>query len=264
MIHLVTALNRAMYSQQLDEMHVQRKQAFIDELGWSAPQVRDGREFDEYDDDDAVYLLSLGAEGQVQASMRMRPTIKGCMIVDHFPHLIAPGEPSPIAPHIWEGSRILAAPGFRENEGRMVRAEIRIAAIELGLMKGFSKLIGMCDVLLLPTWRNNGWRSRILGPPAPYAEGEAFAFISEVSHDALAYICSKYNVTKQTAFELPAFDPPGDIGPHEWAEFVEVAAKLTPQQVQRAIGAIKSLVAQSGAASLGAEVSVLQGPPERA
>jgi len=54
MIHIVTSANRALYAAALAEMHRLRKVHFVDERGWTAMTVRDGGEYDAYDDDQAV------------------------------------------------------------------------------------------------------------------------------------------------------------------------------------------------------------------
>jgi N-acyl-L-homoserine lactone synthetase len=181
MIHVVTLANRAMYQAQLVEMHAQRKAFFVDELNWKACEVRDGGEYDDMDDDRAVYLLSLDETGHVQAGLRMRPTDDKSIILDRFPETVDPEKDPGKGPLVWEGSRIYQVPAVRGARGQRVRGELRIAAIEFGLTRGFTGLLGMCDVAWLATLRNNGWRSTILGPPAACDEGEAFSFVAEVS-----------------------------------------------------------------------------------
>lgn len=247
MIHLVTAKNRHLYEAQIAEMHRQRKDLFIDQLGWTAPEVRGDGEFDDFDDARAEYLLYLGPEGDLRASMRMRPTDDRCMIADKFPHLLGPDAPNLKQPSIWEGSRILAAPGFRDGAGRRERAEIRIAAIELGLRRGFTALIGMCDVDLLPTWRNNGWRSRMLGPPGPYTEGMAFAFISEVSRPALIAIREKYAITSPVLIELPPLAAPVKPSVVELADFLHCAERLSLQATQQLLESMRDATSAEAA-----------------
>ena len=60
MIHIITAENRHLYRHALMEMHIQRKQVFIDDLGWPL-NADSGIEIDAYDSEDAVYLIEADA-----------------------------------------------------------------------------------------------------------------------------------------------------------------------------------------------------------
>ncbi len=44
---------------QLEEMHRIRHRIYVEGRGWKALRKSDGREVDEFDTDDAVYLLGL-------------------------------------------------------------------------------------------------------------------------------------------------------------------------------------------------------------
>ena len=92
MIHVVTANNRQYYRAQLEEMHQLRRVHFIEERGWSDLKVVDGGEYDQFDDDRAVYLLALGSDAEVLGSSRVRPTDDKCLLADVFPDLIGPDE----------------------------------------------------------------------------------------------------------------------------------------------------------------------------
>src|ERR1700742_2143493 len=71
MIHVVTAANRHLYSEALAEMHRLRRIHFVEERGWTGLTVRDGGEYDAYDDEHAIYLLGIEANGSVSCSARM-------------------------------------------------------------------------------------------------------------------------------------------------------------------------------------------------
>ena len=231
MIHVITMANRAIYEAQLREMHAQRKQFFVDQLQWKACEIRGGGEYDDMDDDRAVYLLSLDDAGHVQAGLRMRPTDDKSIILDTFPDTIEPMRNPGRSPHIWEGSRIYQIPSVRGEKGLRVRGELRIAAIEFGLTRGIYGFLGMCDVGFLPSLRNNGWRTTILGPPAAYDEGDAFSFIAEVSDEALNAVREHYNIHDSVLLELPGFTGVRLPAPHEFEALMSDASKLAPHQL---------------------------------
>jgi N-acyl-L-homoserine lactone synthetase len=223
--------NRAIYKAQLREMHAQRKQFFVDQLQWTACEIRDGGEYDDMDDDRAVYLLSLDVAGNVQAGLRMRPTDDKSIIFDSFPETVEPMRNPGKSAHIWEGSRIYQIPAVRGEKGLRVRGQLRIAAIEFGLTRGIYGLLGMCDVAFLPSLRNNGWRTTLLGPPASYDEGDSFSFIAEISHEALEAVREHYNMYDSVLLELPGFTGANPPAPHEFEALVADASKLSPSQL---------------------------------
>src|SRR3546814_5179742 len=53
-----------------------RKQQFVDQLGWTVPVVAGQYEIDRYDGDDAHYLIAADADGGHAGSMRLLPTIR--------------------------------------------------------------------------------------------------------------------------------------------------------------------------------------------
>src|SRR5262245_7153765 len=117
MIHVITIANRSFYRPQLGEMHAQRKAFFVDQLGWKACEIRDGGEYDDMDDERAVYLLSLNNEGGVQAGLRMRPADDRSIILDKFPQTIDPQMHPGRNSLVWEGSRIYQIPAVRGAAG---------------------------------------------------------------------------------------------------------------------------------------------------
>ncbi|MDP9103981.1 MAG: hypothetical protein M3N05_08260 [Pseudomonadota bacterium] len=186
MIHVVTSANRDLYAAALAEMHRLRKVHFVDERGWKAMTVRDGGEYDAYDDEQTVYLLAIEPDGAISCSMRMRPAATDSILADLFPHLIAEDEPSIAAPDVWEISRYFASGSTRGKSGFRRRAEIRLASLEVAMERGVKRLVGMIDIEMLPPMLNgSGWRVQPLGLPAPYDEGVAQAIGIQVSRGAL-------------------------------------------------------------------------------
>jgi len=220
MIHVVTAANRELYRDALREMHQLRRVHFVEERGWTAMTVRDGGEYDAYDDDKTVYLLSLNEDGSVGCSMRMRPAETGSILSDVFPHLIAADEPTLLRPDVWEISRYFAARSARGRAGARARAEVRLASLEVAHARGVKRLIGMIDLEMLPPMLTaSGWRVRTLGLPAPYDEGVAQAIEVQVSRGAIIDMAESQGLSETAALEL---DP-------------QRAPKLPPQEIEALI-----------------------------
>jgi N-acyl-L-homoserine lactone synthetase len=215
MIHVVTAANRHLYTAALTEMHRLRKVHFIDERGWTGMSVRDGGEYDQFDDEHMVYLLAIEKDGSIGCSMRMRPAEHGSILADVFPHLVADDEPSIVQPDVWEISRYFASGSMRGKGGFRRRAEIRLASLEVALERGVKRLVGMIDIEMLPPMLNgSGWRVRPLGLPAPYDEGVAQAIDIQVSRGAVLDMEESQGLQAPLTIDLdPARTPP--LPPHE-------------------------------------------------
>jgi N-acyl-L-homoserine lactone synthetase len=216
MIHVVTAANRRLYADALRQMHELRRAHFVEERGWTAMTVRDGGEYDAYDDDQTVYLLAIEADGAVSCSMRMRPALTGSILADVFPHLVAEDEPALARPEVWEISRYFAAPRARGRSGVRRRAEIRLASLEVAMARGAKRLVGMIDLEMLPPMLNgSGWRVRTLGLPAPYDEGIAQAIEVEVSRAAVSDMMETQDLEAPVSLELDPDTAPIRLPPHE-------------------------------------------------
>lgn len=216
MIHVVTQTNRRLYTDLLQEMHRLRKVHFVEERGWSAMTVRDGGEYDAYDDEQTLYLLAVEQGGAISCSMRMRPALTGSILADVFPHLIAEDEAPVAQADIWEISRYFASGAARGRGGFQRRAEIRLASLEVALQHGVKRLVGMIDIEMLPPMLNgSGWRVRPLGLPAPYDEGVAQAIDIQVSRGALIDMEESQGLEGPLCLELDASKvppiPPQDI-----------------------------------------------------
>jgi len=170
-IHLVTASNRHLYEPQLRAMHAERKRQFIDGRGWRL-QVRDGGEYDRYDDAQALYLIGFDASGDLSVSIRLRPTLTGGVIDDVFPHLVANTEQPLRVADTWECTRYFTTSRHRGVRGFEARSRLHVALIETCRDLGGRRLVGLVDLDLLTHLRRfSGLRLRPIGMPAAYDEG---------------------------------------------------------------------------------------------
>lgn len=88
-----------------NSMHADRKALFGDRLGWPVNVDEHGREYDQYDDGESLYIVA-SEDGRHTASMRLRSTLAPTMINDHFAHLLPDGPI--IDPYVWEVTRYCA------------------------------------------------------------------------------------------------------------------------------------------------------------
>jgi acyl-homoserine lactone synthase len=163
MIHIVTAENRHLFRHALMQMHLQRKQVFIDELGWRL-SAEAGIEIDDYDSEEAIYLLEADApRAPVTASARLLRTDRPHLLSDRFAHLCAAAPPC--GPGVWEATRFCPAPDTPKGAERHSMLGRMIAAImETTLLFGIERVTFVASAALAPLAKNAGWTVAQLGP----------------------------------------------------------------------------------------------------
>ncbi|EJL37821.1 N-acyl-L-homoserine lactone synthetase [Caulobacter sp. AP07] len=174
MIHIVTSENRHLYGPQLWAMHEQRREQCVEKNGWVDLVVLDGGEVDDYDDLAAIYLLGFDDDMRLEVGLRLHPTDERCMLADKYPQLIAPGESPKKGPDVWEATRLFTTEAYRAKKGpgRGARVfEAWAAAMELALVNGVERFVGMIDMSLYPGIMNSPIDTRLVGLPRPYAFG---------------------------------------------------------------------------------------------
>ncbi|MCS4502877.1 Acyl-homoserine-lactone synthase [wastewater metagenome] len=92
----------------VDGIYRFRHRVFRQRLGWEVTSVR-GRERDDYDDLDPVYIACHKHRETVIGTFRLLPTTGPYMLRDVFPELLR-GESVPCASDVWELSRFAVEP----------------------------------------------------------------------------------------------------------------------------------------------------------
>ncbi|HEX8903099.1 acyl-homoserine-lactone synthase [Vitreimonas sp.] len=186
MIQIITRENRALFHHALTEMHRQRRRLFIDEMGWGLAEIA-GLEIDQFDSEDAIYLIEMNARGEVLQSARLIPTTRPHMLSEKFASLCSTAPPS--SPAIWEASRFCPAPETPKGAPRRRLLARMIAAIlETGLLFGMERVTFVASAALAPLARTAGWRVHALGPVVRAKRDRLAAFAAEISADGLAMV----------------------------------------------------------------------------
>jgi acyl-homoserine lactone synthase len=128
MIHVISAANRHLYEDVLEQHFRLRHEIFVEERKWEALRKPDGREIDAYDNEDAIYLLALDNR-RVLGGCRLYPTTKPTMMSEVFPNLAAV-RGCPVDPQIWEWSRFFVT---RERRDGAFNLQLMAAAQEFCL-----------------------------------------------------------------------------------------------------------------------------------
>lgn len=184
-IYVVDRSNRRQFASQLEQMYRIRHRIYVDGRGWGALRRDDGREIDEFDTPDAVYLLGLDECCEVTGGTRLIPTTRPHLMRNVFAHAVSLGT-IPDSESVYEWTRYFLA---SEPAGRTTRrrqaGELLCAMFEFGLAQGLTHFSLVCDTFFLPMFHEARWNIRLLGAPTPYDEGTCIALLFEVSHEAL-------------------------------------------------------------------------------
>lgn len=252
MIHAVTLANQHLYGRQLDQMFRMRHAFYIEGHGWSGLTSTDGRETDEFDDDDVVYLMSVDPYGDVAASVRLNPTT-GQTLLKKFADWS--DEVLPTGDSIWDISRWIAAPRHRRsNHPRWPtnhQRELMVGILEFCLSRGLTHLTMLAEHRLAERIESYGWPLRYLGSPRAYEGGKGVAVAAEieVGLHVLALTRAKTAVTNTMLVEIDPtrVTPPADASKPALLldEVRDIAETLGARRVGALISSIASAIAGS-------------------
>jgi N-acyl-L-homoserine lactone synthetase len=205
MIHAVTGANATLYKRQLIELHEKRYQYYVEARGWSDLIVKDGGEYDEFDTDQAVYLLNLTKDGHLRASFRIMPTTAPYLLTKLSEFVDGP---PPASPHIWDMTRWIITPQERRKDGQhrsIAQAELGCGLFEFAQTRNITHYTTLLDTYLLPRLEVSGWTFEPLGSERVYGErGEkALAILIDAGPSALRKIRDNCAIHVPQLYEAP-------------------------------------------------------------
>jgi N-acyl-L-homoserine lactone synthetase len=164
MVHLITRDNNARFREQLRSMHRDRKRVFVDRLKWNLRIVEDELEIDQFDTNDAIYLLEDDPKSRThRGSVRLLPSTKPHLLGSVFPHLCENGVP--VGDDIWEVTRLVTTPHLQAREPARIRHRLATAMVEFGLLYGINRYTCIAETSWLSQLMAMGWRCEPLGLP---------------------------------------------------------------------------------------------------
>lgn len=180
MIHVISAANRYLYEDVLEQHFRIRHDIFVDERRWETLRKPDRREIDSYDNEDTIYLLAL--EGRrVVGGHRLYPTTKPSMMGEVFPHL-ADVRGFPSDPLIWEWSRYFIV---RDRRDGNLNLQLMAAVQEFCLAEGIMQISAIMETWWLPRFHEAGFVVAPLGLPALVEDAWTMAALIDISRDTL-------------------------------------------------------------------------------
>ncbi|HPU16069.1 MAG TPA: acyl-homoserine-lactone synthase [Polymorphobacter sp.] len=195
MATVVTHSNRRSHAACLAGMHADRKRVFVDTLHWELPVVDGCYEIDEYDTDDAIYLIVQdAARGDHLGSVRIVPTTGPHLLGDKFAFLCE--GPVPTGLDVWEITRLCTAPGLPRATAARVREQLALALVEYALVAGIGRYTMMTHMALLAGVLATGWDCEPLGLPADVNGDMVGALLVTINPATLAKLRSQWSFSQ--------------------------------------------------------------------
>jgi acyl-homoserine lactone synthase len=162
-LHIVRDTNRHLYPAELDQYFRARHDVYVKERGWKELAKPDGREIDQFDLDDAIYLMAIDGS-RVVGGHRLVPTTGPNMMRDVFPQLAMRGVVR--RSDAFELSRIFVVQNRRGEQAEpRVESIVLAGTMEFGLAEGISEFTIVMETWWIPRLRELGWDVRPLGVP---------------------------------------------------------------------------------------------------
>lgn len=164
MIHVITRENRWLYEAELIEHYRLRHEIYVGERKWLNLARSDGLERDQFDNDDATYVLSVDC-GRVVGGSRLIPTVCPHLLSEVFAHLTSV-RGLPRATDIYEWTRMFIVRDRREGKNMGRTAGLVICGVlEHCLSVGVNGLTALVEMWWLPRFHDMGWKVLPLGLP---------------------------------------------------------------------------------------------------
>jgi acyl-homoserine lactone synthase len=195
-IHVVQRDNRHLYETYFDPYFRLRHDIYVKQRKWMALDRPDGREIDQFDTEDAVYLFCLD-RGQLIGAMRALPTVSLTLMSDVFPYLAVRG---PIQrPDVYELSRVFVIPERRgEHAGPRIEMLLLTAIMEYGISIGLTGFSIVLESWWLPRFERCGWRAHPLGLPQMIDGMSVLAVLVDCDETTWRSLCSQAGRTSPT------------------------------------------------------------------
>lgn len=139
-----------------------RKRVFVDGLGWPVHTDEEGRERDQFDCDDANYLVVV-SRGRIKSSGRALPACRPTLLYDVYGHIIDDEQHRSPSRTMWEGSRMATAPELSSQESRRWIWELVYQSARQAIREGVTEMVAASDPVLHRILRRVGANPQTLG-----------------------------------------------------------------------------------------------------
>jgi acyl-homoserine lactone synthase len=186
MIHVITSANRHLYEAELVAHFRLRHEIYVVERNWKDLARSDGLERDQFDNQDATYILATDNDQVIGGSRRV-PTTRPHLLSEVFPYL-ASVRGLPRAVDIYEWTRMFVVKNRREGRtmGGQTRGMVICGVLEHCLDNGITGLTALIEMFWLPLFHSMGWSLVPLGLPELINGEWSIAVKMAINEDTLA------------------------------------------------------------------------------
>ena len=185
MIEVVTSRNALLYKDALQDMFHLRHRIFVERMGWEDLRKPDRLEKDQFDTDDAIYLLLTQDDGRVIGTHRMLQTNKPHLFSDVFAKYCA-------VKGVQRGDRIVELTrtcvdeeGLDKAATEMARKHLMAGLFEFCLRAGYEKFSVLTSTEILFRYLLIGVDIKPLGMPVDMDGSKQVAAIVTVDRQTL-------------------------------------------------------------------------------
>lgn len=180
MIHTIDC-HSAAQGVVLRAMFEARKRVFVDLLKWDVPLLGGTWELDQFDGQDATYIVVADDEGRHLGSARLLRTSAPHILDTIFPHLCDVAIPH--GPDVFEITRFCLDRDLRASERRQVRNRLVTALAQHAIACGIRSYTAIAELSWFQQILAFGWRCIPLGLPKT-SEGSTLAAVQiEIDED---------------------------------------------------------------------------------
>ena len=183
MIRLIDKTNFRFFPRTMDQLFRVRHSVFVKEKGWVEFEQDGIYEKDQYDTEDATYVVALDGFDNAIGCFRLYPTVLPHMLSEQFPHLVD-GE-------VLRRSDVLELTRFhlcKTKRQSTPYLELLAAIPEVGLELGLSGFTALVRTLRIPVMQAAGLSLTPTGLPVLFHGESHVSVLFEVSEECLARI----------------------------------------------------------------------------
>jgi len=191
MIVCINGTDRDQHQDLVQEMYRQRARVFSERMKWDVV-VRDGMEYDNFDEENPLYLISVDeVTGRLRGSLRLLPTTGPNMLRDVFPELLPPDQVIE-SPTVWESSRfsmdveaMTPLPGRRVS---YVTCELIAGITEISLQSGIGHIVSVFDAAMYRVLKAAGAGPDLIGGGRRIGVCTTYAGLFEMTDEFLSAV----------------------------------------------------------------------------
>lgn len=163
-----------------------RHRVLVDKKGWEEIRKPDGIECDEFDRDDAIYLIATDFNGSVAGCVRFTPSLSPNLTSEHFLQLCDLEVP-PRGEGIYDASRLVVEHNLQKRaRASVIASELICGCIEAGIAMGLDEFTAVMNVPYVTLSLSMGWDIRPLGTPQQVGDEAVIAVKVKTNEKQLA------------------------------------------------------------------------------